>query len=107
VISHGGHGTSARALAEGVPLLSVPAFGDTAENGARVTWAGAGLMVPRPLAGPRTLRAAVRRILSEPRFAQRAREIAAWSERNDGAKRGAELVERHALARAESGQRAR
>jgi MGT family glycosyltransferase len=104
VISHGGHGTSARALAEGVPLLSVPAFGDTAENGARITWAGAGLMVPRSLAGPRTLRATVRRILREPRFAERAREIAEWSARNDGAKRGAEIVEQHVVTGAARGK---
>jgi hypothetical protein len=34
----------------------------------------------------------VRRLLAERRFADRAREIAAWSERNDGAVKGAELV---------------
>jgi UDP:flavonoid glycosyltransferase YjiC (YdhE family) len=99
VISHGGHGTSVRALAEGVPILSCPAFGDMAENGARITWAGAGLMLPRPLLGPRALRAAARRILREPRFAERAGELAAWNAANDGAKRGAEVVERHARAR--------
>jgi MGT family glycosyltransferase len=98
VISHGGHGTSARALADGVPVLSCPAFGDMAENGARITWAGAGLMLPRALVRPRTLRAATRRLLSDPRFGERARELAAWSAQNDGAERGAELVERHAQA---------
>jgi UDP:flavonoid glycosyltransferase YjiC (YdhE family) len=98
VISHGGHGTSARALAAGVPVLSCPAFGDMAENGARITWAGAGLMLPRALVRPRTLRAATRRILSKPQFRDRARELAAWSAANDGAERGAELVEQHALA---------
>jgi MGT family glycosyltransferase len=98
VISHGGHGTSARALAEGVPVLSCPAFGDMAENGARITWAGAGLMLPRPLVGPRTLRAAVRRVLGEPRFRRRAQELAAWNAANDGAARGAELVEQHVHA---------
>jgi MGT family glycosyltransferase len=98
VISHGGHGTSARALAEGVPVLSCPAFGDMAENGARITWAGAGLMLPRPLVGGRTLRAAVRRMLGEPRFRLRAQELAVWNAANDGAARGAELVEQHVQA---------
>ena len=36
VICHGGHGTVARALAAGVPVLCCPAVGDMAENGARV-----------------------------------------------------------------------
>jgi MGT family glycosyltransferase len=99
VISHGGHGTSARALAAGVPVLSCPAFGDMAENGARITWAGAGLMLPRRLLGPRTIRATARRLLREPRFRERARELAAWNAANDGARRGAQLVEAHLLAR--------
>ena len=107
VISHGGHGTTARALAAGVPVLSCPAFGDMAENGARITWAGAGLMLPRALMRPATLRAAARRVLREPRFAARARELAAWSAANDGAKRGAELVERHAREPAANADRAR
>ena len=100
VISHGGHGTSVRALAEGLPVLSCPALGDMAENGARITWAGAGLMLPRPLLAARTLRAAVRRLLREPRYAARAAELAAWNAANDGARRGAEVVERHARAKA-------
>ncbi len=53
VVCHGGHGTIARALSEGVPVLSCPAVGDMAENGIRVQWAGAGLMVPWRLTGPR------------------------------------------------------
>jgi UDP:flavonoid glycosyltransferase YjiC (YdhE family) len=71
-----------------------------AENGARLTWAGAGLMIPRRLAGPGALRRAVRRLLADPQFAVRARQLASWHERNDGAARGADLVERYAgLAR--------
>jgi UDP:flavonoid glycosyltransferase YjiC (YdhE family) len=39
------------------------------------------------------MRWAVRRLLGDERIAARAREIAAWSSRNDGAERGAVLVE--------------
>jgi UDP:flavonoid glycosyltransferase YjiC (YdhE family) len=67
-----------------------------AENGARVTWAGAGLMVPEPLLAPGPLRWATRRLLGDQSFATRAAEIAAWGRDNDGAARGAELVERYA-----------
>ncbi len=96
VICHGGHGTVARALDAGAPVLCCPAVGDMAENGARVQWAGAGLSVPRRLLSPRSVRTASRRILAEPSFAARAREIAAWSAENDGAVRGAEEVEKFA-----------
>ena len=96
VISNGGHGTVVRALAEGVPVLVCPVGADTAENGARVTWRGAGLMIPARLLGPTALRAGVRRLLAEPRFVARARELATWARDNDGARRGAALLERHA-----------
>jgi len=94
VICNGGHGTVARTLAAGIPLVIRPAGGDMGENGARVAWAGVGLMLPRGVFGPRSLRLAVRALLADGRFAARAGEIAAWSRRNDGAVRGAELVER-------------
>jgi MGT family glycosyltransferase len=99
VITHGSHGTSVRALAEAVPVLACPALGDMTENGARIAWAGAGLMLPRRLLGLGALRVAARRVLREPRFRRRAGEIAAWSRENDGAERGAELVEHHARDR--------
>jgi MGT family glycosyltransferase len=96
VICHGGHGTVVRALAAGAPILSCGSAGDMAENGARVARAGAGLAIPRRLVGPASVRWAARRILGEPRFTARARAIAAWTADNDGAGRGAELVERAA-----------
>jgi MGT family glycosyltransferase len=93
VLCHGGHGTVARALAAGVPVLCCPHVGDMAENSARVAWAGAGLMLPWRLLGTGPLRVAVRRILSDRSFAQRTGEFARWSAANDGAERGAHLVE--------------
>jgi UDP:flavonoid glycosyltransferase YjiC (YdhE family) len=93
VVCHGGHGTLARALGAGVPVLCCPAVGDMAENGARATWAGAGLTLPWRLMGPGSLRLVVRRLLGEPSFRERAEEIAAWSRVNDGAERAAALVE--------------
>jgi UDP:flavonoid glycosyltransferase YjiC (YdhE family) len=92
VICHGGHGTVARALADGVPVLVCPVWGDQGDNGARVSWAGAGLMVPRRLQRPRPIRWATRRLLSDRGFAARAGEFAAWHRRHDGARGGAALV---------------
>jgi UDP:flavonoid glycosyltransferase YjiC (YdhE family) len=93
VICHGGHGTVARSLAAGTPLLVCPSVGDMGENAARVAWSGAGLSVPRRLLSPRAIRLASRRLLGEERFAARAREIAAWSELHDGAATAEDLVE--------------
>jgi MGT family glycosyltransferase len=94
VISHGGHGTVARALGAGTPVLICPIIGDMSETAMRVTWAKAGLSVPWRLCQSAPLRWAVRRLLEDPAFAARAAELAAWGRENDGATRGAELVER-------------
>ena len=96
VVCPGGHGTVARALAEGVPVLVCPIGGNTAQTGARVAWAGAGQMLPRRLLRRGPLRWAVRRMIAEPAFAARARSVAAWGRVNHGPARGAELVERYA-----------
>jgi UDP:flavonoid glycosyltransferase YjiC (YdhE family) len=97
VICHAGHGTMARALACGCPILTVPHVGDMAENAARADWAGVGVRLPWRLLRPAALRLAVRRSLSERSLADRARELAAWAGANDGAARAADLVERLAL----------
>ncbi|MGB7686596.1 MAG: nucleotide disphospho-sugar-binding domain-containing protein [Solirubrobacterales bacterium] len=108
VISHGGHGTVARALGAGTPLLISPITGDMSETAMRVAWAGAGLSVPWRLCRPGPLRWAARRLLGDPAFTAKAGEIAAWGERNDGAERGAVLVERLARGdKEEAGLQAR
>jgi UDP:flavonoid glycosyltransferase YjiC (YdhE family) len=99
MVSSCGHGTVARALSEGVPIVGRPAGGDMGENATRVAWSGAGLMVPRPLLGERPVRWAVRRVLGDPRFSARAKELARWAKQNDGAERGADLVEELARSR--------
>jgi len=93
VICHGGHGTVARALACGCPVLAVPHSGDMAENAARVDWASVGLRLPWRLLSPVTVRLAVLRALQDTSLALRAGELASWAARHDGADRAAALVE--------------
>src|SRR6185295_7505515 len=100
VVSHGGHGTVARALGAGTPVLICPIIGDMSETAMRVSWAGSGLSLPWRLCRPAPLRWSVRRLLEDDSFTVRARELAAWGRQNDGAERGAVLLERFAAARA-------
>ena len=100
VISHGGHGTVARALGAGTPVLICPIVGDMSETAMRVPWAKAGLSLPWRLCRPAPLRWAARRLLADRSFARRAGELAAWAAEHDGASRGAELVEGLARNRA-------
>ena len=95
VVCHAGHGTMARALASGVPVLAVPHVGDMAENAARLDWSGTGVRLPWRLLSPAALRLAARRALAPTApYAARAAELASWCGRHDAATRAAELVER-------------
>jgi UDP:flavonoid glycosyltransferase YjiC (YdhE family) len=96
VITHGGHGTLARALVSGCPVVVVPAGGDMAENAARVDWAGVGVRLAPRFCTPWGVRLAVRRALGMPALRSRAAEIAAWSFANPGPATAATQLERWA-----------
>jgi UDP:flavonoid glycosyltransferase YjiC (YdhE family) len=101
VITHGGHGTLARALVSGCPVLVVPAGGDMAENAARVDWAGVGVRLAPRFCTPWGIRLAVRRALSRPSLRSRAAELASWSFANPGPATAATQLERWAATVAE------
>jgi UDP:flavonoid glycosyltransferase YjiC (YdhE family) len=94
VICHAGHGTLARALASGTPVVAIPHVGDMGENAARVDWAGAGVRLPWRLLSPLTMRLAVQRALDPALgITARAGEFRAWASEHSGASRAADLVE--------------
>ena len=83
----------ARSLAVGVPVLTCPVAGDMAETSARISWAGRRPVAALALTRPRPLRWVLRELLGDPSYARRAQRLGEWAQRNDGARRGAELVE--------------
>ncbi len=93
VVCHGGHGTVARALTAGRPLVVSPSAGDMAENAVRVAWAGCGLTVPARLRRGATLRWAVRSVLADPAYGRAAEAIAASPWASGGPGRAADAVE--------------
>jgi UDP:flavonoid glycosyltransferase YjiC (YdhE family) len=93
VVCHAGHGTVARSLASGVPLVACPAGGDMAENASRIAWAGVGVPLPRRLVSARGVRLAVQQLLSDRSYSQRARGLRDWSRRHDGATVAAATLE--------------
>jgi MGT family glycosyltransferase len=84
VITHGGHGTVMKALIAGVPLIVVPLGRDQPDNAARVLYAGAGIRL-RKNASADALRAAVGRVIEDPRYRAAAGAMAARlaAERDD------------------------
>jgi UDP:flavonoid glycosyltransferase YjiC (YdhE family) len=93
VVCHGGHGTLARALMSGCPVVVCPAGGDMAESGARVDWAGVGVRLPLRFCTPLGVRLAVRRALARRGARERARRLAAWAAAHPGPQRAVAEVE--------------
>jgi MGT family glycosyltransferase len=73
-VTHGGHGTVMRALAHRLPLLVLPMGRDQNDNAARVAYHGVGLSLS-PEASAEDIRAALRRLLTEPAFAAAAHRL--------------------------------
>jgi MGT family glycosyltransferase len=84
VITHGGHGTVLKALTAGVPQVLVPLGRDQPDNAARVVRTGAGIRL-RKNTSTAALRAAVTRVIEDPRYHAAARRMAARlaAERDD------------------------
>jgi MGT family glycosyltransferase len=75
IITHGGHGTVMKALIAGIPQVVVPLGRDQPDNAARVVYAGAGVRL-RKNASARALRAAVARVIEDPRYRAGAARMA-------------------------------
>ena len=93
VVTHGGHGTLARALTSGCPVVVCPAGGDMGENAARAEWAGLGVRLPKRVLGGGTLRLAVSRVLGDEGYAARAGAVARWASTHDSPTAGARELE--------------
>ena len=93
VITHGGHGTLARALTSGCRVVVCPAGGDMGENAARVEWAGVGVRLPRRLLSPGNLRLSLRRVLGDPRYRTTAEAVADWAATHDAGRIAAREIE--------------
>ena len=76
VVHHAGSGTTLAALAAGVPSAMLPIAADQPENAAAVIAAGAGLTLDLAEVTAETIAVAVRRLLDEPAFEERARAVA-------------------------------
>jgi MGT family glycosyltransferase len=72
VVTHGGNNTVQECLAAGRPMLVIPFGGDQLENARRVERLGAGIASLPVASTSQSVGAIVSRLLSEPRFAERA-----------------------------------
>lgn len=89
VVSHGGNGTVYQALSCGVPVIGFPTMFDQEINMRQVDALGIGIqMSNKQYSGP-SLDRAVRKVISETRYRERCRQLAARISRMDGRRRAA------------------
>lgn len=93
-ITHGGMGSTVRALDRGVPVCVVPFARDQAEVARRVQMARCGTRLAAKRLSPRRLRAKVREAMT---MADGARKVAAGFAATGGVARGADLIEQRVL----------
>jgi UDP:flavonoid glycosyltransferase YjiC (YdhE family) len=77
VVTHGGYGTVAAALAAGRPLVLLPISADQPSNAERCAVAGVGITIGPDERTPTTIRRAVRTVLDRAHFAAAARAAGA------------------------------
>jgi UDP:flavonoid glycosyltransferase YjiC (YdhE family) len=92
LVTTGGAGTTMAGLRAGVPLVIVPTTWDKPDIAGRIVDAGVGVRLAPRRCTPQRLRAAVDEVLADPRYAVRAREVAAGLAAAPGPEGAAELV---------------
>lgn len=98
-VTNGGYGAVNAALAHGVPIVGA---GDTEEKPeicARVAWSGAGIDLRSGAPGAAELKAAVRALLSDPRYKARAAAIKADYAAHDAPREACDHIERVVAAK--------
>ncbi len=74
-VTNGGYGSLHAALAAGVPIVVAGDTEDKRETSARVEWSGVGVNLRTGTPTASAVRAAVRRVLDDPRYRERAARI--------------------------------
>lgn len=91
-ISHGGLNTVLESLGKGIPIVVLPVTNDQPGVGSRVERSGAGRSIPIGKLTVRALRDAVREVLGDPAYRERAKAIRVSIEAADGLNRAADLI---------------
>jgi UDP:flavonoid glycosyltransferase YjiC (YdhE family) len=84
--------TALESLARGVPLVVLPVAYDQPGVGARVEWSGVGRSIPVGRLTAGRLRNAVRAVLGDPAYRERAGVLQSSIEAADGLNRAADLI---------------
>jgi sterol 3beta-glucosyltransferase len=94
VIHHGGAGTTAAGLRAGIPSILIPFFGDQLFWGQRVAELGVGpIPIPRKQLNSERLAEAIHRVMTDQSMRQRAAELGAKIQAEDGVANAVAIVQ--------------
>ncbi len=93
VVTHGGSGTVRAALSHGLPLVLIPIAADQPDHARRCGELGLGEVVEPDQRSPENIRMAVRRVLADPGYRQRAQTMQRKFEQLPGVEVGARWLE--------------
>lgn len=93
MVTNGGYSGVQTALSHGVPLIVAGSTEEKPEVAAHVAWAGVGLDLKTGQPSETRIRQAVRTVLGDPRYRQRARQLQEEYRTRNGPQRAAELIE--------------
>jgi UDP:flavonoid glycosyltransferase YjiC (YdhE family) len=77
LVTNGGYGTLNQAISYGIPIVAAGLSEDKRDASARVAWSGVGIDLQTSNPELEVLRAAVRHVVDEPRYRDRAKALAA------------------------------
>lgn len=99
MVTNGGFNGVQTALAFGVPMVTAGQTEEKPEIGARVQWTGTGIDLKTSTPTPQQIRNAVMKILSSPKYKERAESFKAEINRYDTPTLATELLEQLALTK--------
>jgi rhamnosyltransferase subunit B len=94
IVHHGGVGTTGIAMRSGRPMLVVPFAWDQPDNADRVSRMGIARTIPKRRYTPKRAAAALRRLLDDPTYSQRASQVAEQMQEEQGVSTACDALER-------------
>ncbi len=96
-VNHGGYGGLQHAMSHGLPVVTATGITDKAENAARAEWAGVGVNLETNKPSPEQVKVAVKKVLSDPIYRRKSREIGKEMTKFDAIKIVVENIEELSL----------
>jgi rhamnosyltransferase subunit B len=105
IVHQGGVGTTGQGLRSGRPVMIVPHAHDQFDNAARVARRGCGRMIARPRYNADNATKELRKLLENPKYAERAVEVSREVQSENGAGAAADAIEQLLRTGAPTGSR--